>query len=181
MGLTGHAVTVTMDLMVTVNEGPNRSPKASVVVLIDGQNSLGLRHVRLRDRVKARLRTTTLDEQLAAGTSPESNILLALHAARLYRQDQRRHLAASLRAVASAAQGSRRTKAPIDRKGVRLALEELETVATRLDGDGPIDVSGIARVRTLLADGGSPFYRHCAPGVLQRELASALVSFDAPA
>jgi hypothetical protein len=167
--------------MVTVNDSPNRSQKAPVVVLIDERNSLGLRHVRLRDRIKARIRATTLDEQLASGASPESNVLLALHAERLYRQDQRRRLAASLRAVASAAQGSRRMKAPIDRKGVQLALKELETVATRLDTNGPIDVSGIARVRTLLADGGSPIYRHCAPGVLQRELASALVSFEASA
>jgi hypothetical protein len=126
------------------------------------------------------MRTASLDEQLAAGTSPESSMMLALHAARLYEPDQRRRLAGSLRAVAHAAEQTKRTKAPIDGKGVRLALSELEAVATRLDIDGPIDVRGIARVRTLLANGASPLYRRSVPGVLQRELVSALVALDGP-
>lgn len=126
------------------------------------------------------MRTSSLDEQLAAGAPPESNMMLALHAARLYRPDQRRRLARSLRAVAHAAEQTRRTKAPIDGKGVRLALSELEAVASRLDTNGPVDVRGIARVRTLLADGASPLYRRSVPGVLQRELVTALGTLDGP-
>ncbi len=164
--------------MVTDIDSLNRTQRASAVVLIEEQCSLGLRRVRLRDRVRARLRTTSLDEQLAAGASPESDVFLAVHAARVYRQDQRRRLAADLRAVASAAQGSRRTKAPIDRQSIRLALVELETVATRLETDGPIDISGIARVRALLSNGGSPLYRRSHPARLQRELTAALDAFE---
>lgn len=152
--------------------------RAPAVVVLEEHNALGLRPVHLRDRILARLRTMSLDEQLAAGTSPEANVLLALHAARLYQPNQRRRLAGSLRAIALAAQQSRRTRAPIDREGVRLVLGELEAVATRLDTNEPIDVSGIARVRALLANGGGPLYRRSQAGLLQRELASALVAFD---
>ena len=120
--------------------------RAPAVVVLEEHNALGLRPVHARDRILARLRTMSLDEQLAAGTSPESNVLLALHAARLSQPSQRRRLAGSLRAIALAAQRSRRTRAPIDREGVRLVLGELEAVATRLDTNEPIDVSGIARV-----------------------------------
>jgi hypothetical protein len=60
-------------------------------------------------------------------------------------------------------------------------LGELEAVATRLDTNEPIDVSGIARVRTLLANGGGPFYRRSRAGLLQRELVSALDALDTPA
>jgi hypothetical protein len=123
----------------------------------------------------------SLDEQLGAGTSPESNVLLALHAARLSQPNQRRRLAAGLRAVALAAQRPRRTKAPINREGVRLVLGELEAVATRLDTNEPIDVSGIARLRRLLADGSSPLHRRSQAGLLQRELMSAVVALDTPA
>jgi hypothetical protein len=159
---------------------PNPSRRAPTVVLLEEQNSLGLRHVHLRDRIRTLLRTASLDRQLAAGASPESSVPLALHAARLYREQQRRHLAASLREVAAAARGARRTRAPINRESVRLALAELETLAGRLETDGPIDVRGIARVRVLLGDGAGPLYRRTGPGVVQRELASVLVACDAP-
>jgi hypothetical protein len=149
-------------------------------VLLEEHSKLGLRPVHLRDRIRARLRTMALDEQLAAGTSPESNVLLALHAARLCQPNQRRRLAGGLRTVARAAQEARRTKAPINREGVRLALHQLEAVATRLETNEPVDVSGMARVRTLLADGGSPLYRRSQSALLRRELASALVALDAP-
>jgi hypothetical protein len=158
----------------------NPSRRAPTVVLLEEQNSLGLCHVHLRDRIRALLRTARLDHQLAAGASPESSVPLALHAARLYRERQRRRLAASLREVAAAARGSRRTRAPINRESVRLALVELETLAGTLETNGPINVSGIARVRVLLGDGAGPLYRRTAPGVVQRELASVLVACDAP-
>jgi hypothetical protein len=167
--------------MVMAREIPTRTPKTPAVVLLDEHSALGLRPVHLRDRIRARLRTMSLDEQLAAGSSPESNVLLALHAARLYQPSQRQRLADNVRAVAAAAQRSRRTKAPINREGVRLVLDELEAVASRLDTNGPIDVRGIARVRTLLADGGSPLHHRCHAGLLRRELVAALVSLDVSA
>jgi hypothetical protein len=164
--------------MVTTSENSTRFQSAPAVVVLEEHSSLGLRHVRLRDRVRARTQSTTLDEQLAAGVSPESNVLLALHAARLYRPLQRRRLAVSLRSVALAAQRSRRMTAPINWRGIGLVQSELEAVATRLDANGPIDVSGIARARRLLADGAGPLYMRSAPERLRQELASTLVALD---
>lgn len=148
------------------------------MVLLQEQNALGLCHVHRRDRILARLRATSLDHQLAAGTSPESSVQIALHAARLCRPEHRRRLAASLRAVAAAARGTRRTRAPINRKSVRLAMAELETLSEWLESDEPIDVRGIALVRVLLGDGAGPLYHRTTPRLLQRELASVLVACD---
>jgi hypothetical protein len=170
-----------MGFVVMTGASLTRTQRAPAVVLLEEHNALGLRPVHVRDRILARVRTMSLDEQLAAGTSPESHVLLALHATRLCQPDQRRRLADSLRAVALAAQQSRRTRVPIDREGVRLVLGELEAVATRLDTNEPIDVSGIARVRRLLANGGGPLYRQSRAGLLQRELLSALDALDTPA
>ena len=104
-----------------VDGSPKWSRRAPTVVLLQEQSSLGLCHVHLRDRIHARVRTTSLDHQLAAGASPESSVPIALHAARLCRPKERRSLAASLREVAAAARGSRRTRAPINRESIRLA------------------------------------------------------------
>jgi hypothetical protein len=169
-----------MVCMVMAAGSLTRTRRAPVVVLLEEHSALGLHQVHLRDRIRARLRTMSLDEQLAAGTSPESNVLLAVHAARLSQPNQRRRLADSLRAVAHTAEQPRRTKAPINRQGVRLVLGELEAVATRLATNDPVDVSGIARVRTLLANGGSPLHRRSQAGLLQQELVSALDALDTP-
>lgn len=168
-----------MVLMVMVDGSPKWSRRAPTVVLLQEQSSLGLCHVHLRDRIHARVRTTSLDHQLAEGASPESSVPIALHAARLCRPKERRSLAASLREVAAAARGSRRTRAPINRESIRLALAELETLAGRLESNGPIDVRGVARVRMLLGDGAGPLYRRTTPGRLRRELVSVLVACDA--
>ena len=171
-------MTVILTLMVTTWSRLTGSEETPTAVLVENSRSLGLQQVRLRDRVGARMRTTRLDEQLADGVSPESNVVLALHAARLCREDQQHQLAVSLRRVAEAARGGRRTRVLIDRDGVRLALCELEEVATRLDSNELIDVSGIARVRSLLADGAGPLYRRSAPGQLRQELAAVLAVFE---
>ena len=172
-------MTVIMILMVMVDSTSNRSRRAPTVVLLEERSALGLCHVHLRDRIHARVRTTSLDHQLAAGASPESSVPIALHAARLYRPKERRSLAASLREVAGAARGARRTRAPINRESVQLARAELETLAGRLESDGPIDVRGIARVRMLLGDGTGPLYGRTTPRLLQRELVSVLFACDA--
>jgi hypothetical protein len=164
--------------MVITTESPHSSPRVPTVVLLEKESSLGLCRVRLSDRFLARLRTASLDRQLAGGTSPDSDVLLALHAARLYRPAQRRRLAAGIRALSSAASGSRRTRAPIDRQSIRRVLAELEALAGRLEADGPINVSGMARVRMLLGDGAGPLYRRTSVVSLQRELVAVLAACE---
>ena len=51
-----------------------------------------------------RLRASALDQELAAGTSPEATVALAVHAGRLCRPAQRRLLARSLTRIVAASE-----------------------------------------------------------------------------
>ena len=157
-----------------VGESLARTQRAPAVVLIEEHSALGLRPVRRRDRIRARLRTTSLDEQLAAGRSPD----------RTCRSPSMRHGSLTepatapshrLRAVALAAQRPRRTRVA-DQPEERPARRGRSSKRSRGGSTPtePIDVSGIARVRRLLADGGGPLYRRTRAGPLQRELMSTL-------
>src|SRR5271155_3474670 len=121
-------MTIMMSSMVTDRQG------APTIVLLEQGAGLGLWRVRLWDRVRARLRTSALDEQLAAGASPGSNVALALHARPPCRPPQRRLLARSLAEIALSgeAPSPRRLKAPVCRHGIRRARPELAAVVDRL-------------------------------------------------
>ena len=151
-----------------------------MIVVLEHGAGLGLRRVRLRDRLLARIRAAALDTELAAGASPESSVVLALHAVHLNGPSQRRLLAGSLRRVAASAQAptKSRLKAPVCGPAVRQALPELQAVIDRLVAAGPVSVRGVARVRCLLADGTGPIYRKSAPDRLRNELRAALDVMD---
>jgi hypothetical protein len=155
-------------------------PTPTVVVLEEGAG-LGLHRVRWRDRLLARARASSLDRALAAGASPEANVPLAIHAGHLCRPAQRHQLARSLMRIAAAADGpaGRRLGAPVCRPSVRRARVELAAVAGRLGAAGPVDVHGVARVRSLLADGTGPLYRSAPPETLRHELTAVLDALDA--
>jgi len=73
---------------------------------------------------------------------------------------------------------ARRLRAPVNRAAVRRARAELDALAARLVSSEPLDVRGVARVRTLLADGTGPLYRGHDAGRLRRELVATLASLD---
>ena len=150
-----------------------------MIVLLERDAGLGLQRVRLRERLLARLRAAKLDAALAAGTSPESDVALALHAARLCRPAQRRQLARGLsRALAAAAAPALpRHAVRVCSPAVHRSRAELETVVERLAA-GPVDVRGVARIRTLLADGTGPLYRESTTDRLRTELRAALATMD---
>jgi len=54
----------------------------------------------------------------------------------------------------------------------------MTAVAGRLAASWPVGVRGVARVRTLLADGTGPLYQSGAPGGLQHELGHVLAALD---
>jgi hypothetical protein len=151
-----------------------------MIVVLAEATGLGLRRVRWRDRVVARVRTSALDRRLAAGASPESSVLLALHAARLCEPTERQVLARSLTRIVAAADAPmvRRLAAPVHRPAVQRARAELAAVAGRLVASGPVDVQGVARVRTLVADGTGPLYRFGPPERLRHELTEVLAALD---
>jgi hypothetical protein len=153
-----------------------------VIVLLEQGGGLRLRRVRPWDLLTARLRAAALDRALATGTSPESSVALAVHAQHLHDRAQRSLLARSLRRVgaSSDAPSAQHVHAPVDREAVRRARAELEALAARLTSSEPLDVRGVARVRTLLADGTGPLYREHEPGRLRRELVATLDSLDPP-
>ena len=151
-----------------------------MIVVLEHDATLGLRRVRLRDRLLARMRAAALDAELAGGTSPESSVVLALHAVHLSRPSQRRLLAGSLRRVVASADAPARSrlKAPVCGPAVRRAGTELQALIDRLVGAGPVSVRGVAQVRCLLADGTGPIYRKSAPDRLRNELRGALAVLD---
>jgi hypothetical protein len=151
-----------------------------MIVVLEHDAGMGLRRVRMRDRLLARIRAAALDAELAAGASPESSVVLALHAVHLSGPSQRRLLAGSLRRVAASADVPTRSrlKAPVCSPAVRHAGTELQAVIDRLAAAGPVSVRGVARVRCLLADGTGPIYRKSAPDRLRDELRAALAVMD---
>jgi hypothetical protein len=148
------------------------------MVLVERNDDLELRPVHLRHRVAARLRARDLDRALATGASPDSSVSLALHATRLYRPGHRARLAHAVRRLAAIPAGSTRLKVPVSSRVVREVAGELEAVASRLDAPGPVDVRGVAKIRSLLSDGTGPLYRPSGSPALRDELRSVLRSFD---
>jgi hypothetical protein len=151
-----------------------------MIVVLHESTGLGLRRVRWWDRLEARARASALDHELAAGASPDATVPLAVHAGRLCDPAQRRLLARSLTRIVAASDApvQSRLKAPVCRHAVRQARPELAALAGRLSASGPVAVHGLARVRTLLADGTGPLYRATSPERLRRELADVLTALD---
>ncbi len=151
-----------------------------MIVVLEQDSALRLQRVRLRDRVRAHVRASALDHDLAAGASPDSNVALALHAARLCGPSQRYLLARSLTRVAAASEtrARPRLKAPVCRPAVRRARAELDAVVKRLVSSDPVDVRGVALVRNLLADGTGPLYQESTAHGLGPELQGALEAME---
>ncbi len=149
-----------------------------IVVLEDGAH-LDLRRVRWRDRLAVRARASALDAALAAGTSPDSSISLALHAGRLCGPAHRRLLARTLgRIVAAAEAPTGRRLTPVCRSAVQQVRPELASLAGRLSASGPVDVRGLARLRLLLEDGTGPLYPPARRDQLRAELTAVLAALD---
>ncbi len=129
-----------------------------------------------------RARASALDRELATGASPESNVALAVHAGRLCQPGQRRALARSLTRIVAASEAptARHLNAPVCRPAVHRARAEFAAVVGRLTATGPVDVQGVAQVRTLLADGTGPLYHAAPTDQLRHELAAVLTALDPP-
>ena len=129
------------------------------VVVVEQDEGLGVHRVRLRDRLRARMRSAALDRQLARGASPESSVALAVRAGYLCDSGQRRLLARSLTRITEAADGAGRLKAPLSRSAIHCSERELAALVDRLEAAAPVSVQGVARVRSLLTDGTGPLYQ----------------------
>jgi hypothetical protein len=137
------------------------------------------RHVRLIDRLRARVGARRLDQQLALGAGPDASVVLALRARTLVAMSARRDLARSARRVLAAAQapGPRRLAVPVCRDRVTDSAAEFGELIGRLLAACPVPAQGVARASVLLCDASGPLYHRASPDDLRarvREAADAL-------
>jgi len=112
-------------------------------------------------RVLARLRGPSLDEELAAGCSPDDDPLRAVRARWLVRPAVRAKLARDWERLVE------RAKLPPTLLGSRLAVcrsrvldaaPDIRLLAASLRTPQPVPARGVAMAAALLADGSSPIY-----------------------
>ncbi len=116
---------------------------------------------RLRDHIAARWLAHRLDLALADGTSPETNVALALRAQRLTEPDRRWSTAGALRRIVREARNDRRARlgrVRPNRRVVLAASRELSALADTLDDPGPVAARGVAQAWLLLTDGTGALY-----------------------
>lgn len=115
----------------------------------------------LRMRLRTRRQRNRLDEQLAAGVTPNTLTPLGLRAAQLHSASTRARLANALvEAVGEARRGEpMNIRRRPQRAEVRAEAEALLALASRLRESTPIDVRGAAKVALLVNDRRSPLYR----------------------
>ena len=144
------------------------------VLLDDDLGRLTVQRVSPWHRLLARVLAVRLDRQLAAGTQPEANAILAARAMFLTSARYRRALATSLRRMlaASAVPASPHPMAearsplaafkphlPLRRDLIAGSASELSGLASCLTAARPVPARGVALVSQLLTDGCGPLYR----------------------
>jgi hypothetical protein len=120
--------------------------------------------VTLRHRLESHLLADRLDRSLAAGTPPESDVLLALRAERLARPSTREELAAAVQRLVREAtepqHGFSRAPSLAVLSRVARARSELESLVEQLLAPVPVSARGVALVEILLRDGTGPLFRY---------------------
>jgi hypothetical protein len=133
----------------------------STVLLLEREDVVVARRPRLRDHLAARLRSWSLDRELALGVPPEASTVLALRAQALVRPASRKQLAEDIDGIIRRARDGRmftRGEVPLRRRAVLRAAGDLERLAEALRAPGPVAARGVARVRLLLTDGRGALY-----------------------
>ncbi len=129
-----------------------------------------------RTRLTLRLLGFRLDRRLAAGEPPWSSPELSARAAELTAPTERWRLAEDVdRVIESAAQPPRPKGAavPLNRTGVLACGPLLSDLVDDLRHAECIEARGVALVRRLLRDGGSPLYAPESKAALERAVRQA--------
>jgi hypothetical protein len=146
--------------------GPGRTRH---VLLGDESDPLSLRRLQPWHRVLARCAAARLDRELAAGTSPESSVILAARAIQLTSMKFRRDLATSVQRILAAAgdspaikpsraAGVPRPRLPLSRAQISQLAGPLARLVGCLTTPGPVPVQAVAMASQLLTDGTGPLY-----------------------
>ncbi|MBV9168229.1 MAG: hypothetical protein JO342_18980 [Solirubrobacterales bacterium] len=148
----------------------------------DAEGFVVAARARKRDRLAARLRSSHLDQALAAGEPSEGTPALALRARRLVALPRRRSIAESYREIVrEASEGpcqSHLRVAPHHGR-VTAASDDLISLAERLARPGPVAPRGVAQALLLLGDGTGPLYNRASEASLSVEAASAAANLSA--
>jgi hypothetical protein len=127
----------------------------------------------IRIRLRARLQRLSLDHRLAMGEPAWASAELRWRAVQLTSPRERLGLAEeidSLLEVAARPPRPRGAAAPLDRSAVIACDELLRELAYDLRRAEPVQARGVALVRQLLRDGGSPLYAADTDGALGRSI-----------
>ncbi|MBV9421361.1 MAG: hypothetical protein JOZ98_00485 [Solirubrobacterales bacterium] len=122
-----------------------------------------------------------LDRQLAAGTSPQANSVLAARARRITARRSRKRLADGLTgALRSARDGTPGFTAAIrpHAQEVLAARTVIAALDRRLRGPEPVTAHGTAMLLALMTEGTSPLYRPPEPGALGSHLRAAAAALE---
>lgn len=147
-----------------------------MTVIAQPGGALEYRRAGVLSRVRSFVRGCALDRALAAGVTPESSVVLAVHAQRIVRPRACRTLAATLRRLVAGGVPGR--SVPVSRVRVQGEAARLEAVAARLELNGPIGARGVAALRVLLSEAAGPLYRTGTGTDLDRQLARILADLE---
>lgn len=132
------------------------------------------RSVGLRHRVLVRLRAAGLDQALAAGADPDTDLLRSLRATHLVSPGVRARLADAwsdlLHRAAEPSAALVSTRLPVAREILAVSAD-VDALTTALRATGLVSARGVAAARLLLVAGDSPVYQ---PGVSADRLGAAV-------
>ncbi len=138
-------------------------------------------HPRLRDRLSARLHADRIDRDLAAGASPDGDVVVALRARHLTSDRTRRALAGGVRRAVREAEdplASAFSPVPRNRSAIMTARADLEQLRSTLLAGGPVSPRGVALAEDLLTDGQGPLYNHRTRQDLARRVHATIEALD---
>jgi hypothetical protein len=136
----------------------------------------------LRVHVRAALRRRELTRELAEGIDPGANEQLALRAAQLTSERNRKTFAQTLRRTIAEAHRLRIGRGPvviIRRRAVIDAEDAIRTTIERLSSSAPVRAQGMAILERILTnEGNSPLYNPSSPGALAHEITVASAAME---
>jgi hypothetical protein len=162
-----------------------RNPDEPKTVLVQDRSAPD--HLQLRTsgpwlRFRAQAWAGSLDDKLAQGVSPESQILLAVRASRLVSPHSRRQVARNWKTLLERSKRPRRTArlrpVPVISDRVVEAETSIEDMVRLLSNGLPIPVRGVAMANWLLRDGLGPIYNHQSPIDLTEAIRQATELLD---
>jgi hypothetical protein len=136
---------------------------------------------RLVDRLLARAFSASLDQQLAAGCSPESTRLLAARAQHIVSLPHRTSLARSwdhVLRVARRGPGLGTPAVPLNVRAILAAEPAIRELTDRLAAPLPVTARGVAAATVLLTNATSPVYGRPGPDALAVPLDAAIDELD---